>query len=69
MFIFSPGAVRHLVGTVEHPYQCLLVINAREHYDHRCVSNDQIQVASSEVKVDGLKSKYQGSGCDITVAK
>ena len=69
MFFFSPGAVRHLVGTVVHPHQRFLVINARQHYDHRHVGNDQIQVAAGEAKVDGLKSKCQESGCDITVAK
>lgn len=54
------------MGTVEHAHQRLLVIDAGEHYDHRRVGNDQIQVAFGEVKVDCLKSKFQSSGCEIS---
>lgn len=54
---FSPGAIGHLMGTVEHPHQHFLVIDARQHNDHRGVVGDQIQVVFGEVEVDGLKSK------------
>lgn len=54
--VFLPGTVGHLVGTVEHPHQGLLVIDARQHNDHRCVVDDEIQVVFGEVKVDGLKA-------------
>lgn len=46
------------MGTVEHPHQHFLVIDARQHNDHRGVVGDQIQVVFGEVKVDGLKSKW-----------
>ena len=57
--VFSPCAVGHLMGAVEHAHQCLLVINARQSYDNRRVGDDQIQVVLGEVKVDCLKSKFQ----------
>lgn len=55
---FSPGAIGHLMGAVEHPHQHFLVIDARQHNDHRGVDGDQIQVVFGEVEVDGLKSKW-----------
>lgn len=60
-YVFSPAPVAHLMGTVEHPHQRLLVIDARERYDNRRIGDDQIQVALGEVKVDRLKSKFQCS--------
>lgn len=52
-----PDTVAHLMGTVEHPHQGFLIIDARQHDDHRCVGNDQIQVVFGEVEVDCLKSQ------------
>lgn len=43
------------MGTVEHAHQCLLIVDARQHYDDRRVGDDQIQVVLGEVKVDRLK--------------
>lgn len=57
LHVFLPGTVGHLMGAVEHPNQGFLVIDARQHNDHRCVVNDQIQVVFGEVEVDCLKSK------------
>lgn len=59
--VFSPAPIGHLMSTVEHAHQSLLVINARERYEDRGVGDDQIQVAFGEVKVDGLKSTFQCS--------
>lgn len=56
--VFSPGTVGHLMGTVEHPHQRFLVIDAGQHNDHRGVVGDQIQVVFGQVEVDGLKSKH-----------
>lgn len=75
--IFSPGTVGHLMGTVEHPHQRFLVINARQHNDHRGVVGDQIQVVFGQVEVDGLKSKHaallsgpnSASICVVTMTK
>lgn len=44
------------MSTVEHAHQRLLFIDAREHYDDRCVGDDQVQVVFGEVKVDRLKA-------------
>ena len=52
-----PASIGHLVGTVEHPHQSLLVVDAREHYDNWRVGDDQIQVLLGEVKVVRLKSE------------
>lgn len=60
--VFSPRAVSHLMGTVEHAHQRLLVVDAREHQDHRRVGNDQVQVVFCEVEVDCLQSKCHMSG-------
>lgn len=57
--IFSPPAsIRHLVGTVEHAHQGLLIIDARERDDNGRVRDDQIQVVFGEVKVGCLKSQF-----------
>lgn len=45
------------MGTVEHPHQRFLVVDARQQNDHRGVVGDQIQVVFGQVEVDGLKSK------------
>lgn len=54
--VVSPHPFRHLVGTVEHAHQSLLVIDAGEHQDNGGVGGDQIQVVLGEVKVDDLQS-------------
>lgn len=58
MCTFSPRAVSHLMGTVVHAHQRLLVIDARQHQDDRRVGDNQVQVVLGEVKVDRLKSEY-----------
>lgn len=50
--VFSPAPIGHLMGTVEHAHQCLLVIDARERYNNGRVGGDQVQVVFGEVKVD-----------------
>lgn len=56
---FSPAPISHLMSTVEHSHQGLLIIDAREDDDYRCVGGYQIQVVFSEIKVESLNSKRQ----------
>ena len=56
MVVSLPSAVGHLIGTVVHAHQRLLVVQAREHDDDRGVGDDQVQVVLGEAKVDGLKT-------------
>lgn len=56
--LFPPASIRHLVGTVEHSHQGLLIIDARERDDNGRVRDDQIQVVFGEVKVGCLKSQF-----------